>query len=196
MTRHTKITKDLLKRIQELPNKHSETRYLNFRQITKRTGASARNLRYVLDHQLLGEGVFTSKDKPQTSYGVVRQFSIRSSFVLSLAGVMLEAGLRSGLVHKAITGLFNWATSSIDFRHGPSLAPFLVFIWAEGLVVEIGDGVNIRVRVHTSRLANIKLPYPKPTDWQTIDNGSPVAGKYMPLVALRLDLGAIRKKLD
>jgi hypothetical protein len=196
MTQRVKTTEEWIKWIQEFPMGHPETRYLDFRKITRRTGASTRNLRYVLDHHLLGEGVFTSKDKIETGYGVVRQFSVCSSFVLSLAGVMLEAGLRSGLIHKAITGLFNWATSSIDFRHGPSLAPFLVFVWSKGLIVEIGDGANIRIRVHAGRLTNIKPPCPKSTGWRTIDSGSPVAGKYKPLVSLRLDLGAIRNKLD
>jgi hypothetical protein len=196
MTQRVKTTEEWIKLFREFPKGHPETRYLDFRKITRRTGASARNLRYVLDHHLLGDGVFTSEDKAETGYGVARQFSVYSSFMLSLAGVMLEAGLRSGLVRKAIKGILDWAVSGAESSYGPSIASFSIFTWSKGLVVEIGDGVNIRIRVHAGRLANIKLPCPKPTDWQTIDSGSPVAGKFMPLVALRLDLGAIRKKLD
>jgi hypothetical protein len=196
MTRHIKTSKELIKWIQEFPTGDPETRYLDFQEITRRTGASARNLKYVIDHELLGEGIFRKEDKLKTGYGVARQFSVYSSFMLSLAGVMLEAGLRSGLVRKAIKGILDWAVSGAESSYGPSIASFSIFTWSKGLVVEIGDGVNIRIRVHAGRLANIKRPCPKPTDWQTIDSGSPVAGKYMPLVALRLDLGAIRKKLD
>ena len=196
MTGRSRETEDLIAQFREAVEATPEPRLFDFREITRRTGASARNLRYVLDHQLLGASAFTRADRPHTSYGVARQFSVYGSFLLSLAALMLEMGLRSGLVKQAINGLFRWAGSDVGGRSGLTLARFRVFVWSPGIVVEIGSGANLRVQVNGDRLPNLDIPGPEPTGWTSIETGEPVASGYAPVVTVRLDLGELRRKLD
>jgi len=196
MSKRSTATDDLITQFREAVEATPDLKLYDFREIARRTGASARNLRYVLDHQLLGASVFTKADKPHTRYGVARQFSVYGSFLLSLAAAMLEMGLRSGLVKQAINGLFRWAGSDADGRRRLTLARFRLFVWSPGIVVEIGSGANLRVQVDRDRLPTLDIPGPEPTGWASIETGEPVASGYAPVVTVRLDLGELRRKLD
>ena len=68
MAKRSKETEDWVRRFREAVEAAPEPKLLDFREIARRTGALARNLRYVLDHGLLGMNVFSKADKPQTPY--------------------------------------------------------------------------------------------------------------------------------
>lgn len=190
----TEIRQRDFERLVERAKTLAPAKMFSFREIEQRTGASQRNLRYVLDHDLAGDAMFSGSDKLGQGRGVVQQFTVFTGFIVALAALMLESGLRGGLARNAMQFLFQWATAKSGRPYGRKIQAFLVFSWAQELVVEIGDGTRIRVLSAPGKVPP-RIPCPAGTDWRLLDTGEACPGDYRPVIAVRLDLGALATKL-
>lgn len=187
---------DMVKSIQEVLRNPPTVKLLSFRDIEQRTGVLQRHIRYIRDHNLLGRDAFLESDNLEPGRGIARGLSMFSGFIASLAAMMMESGLRSGIVRKTFDHLLRWAASGIHCKQGRGIQAFMVFTWAGSICVEVGDGKNIRILVTDHRNTESRLPCPTEMPWENIETGHCLADGYVPLVVIRLNLAELKKKLE
>lgn len=195
MTATIQLTEDQKRQIVDILRNPPAVRHLTFRALQERTGVSRRNLRYVLDHALIPKGMFRAIDRPASGRGVARELSPFSGFVVTLAALMLDSGLRGPLVQRAMKALMEWAVSTISWTVGPAIGAFLLYTWAPGLIVEIADGASIRVNVTAKDLPESRTGCPRGLPWTDIKMEQSRPNGYAPLVSVRLYLGELKSNL-
>jgi hypothetical protein len=144
--------------------------------LAQSSGIPVRKLRYVLDHGLLPGAQDNSQGR-----GTARAFTFFGCFVIVVAALMLEAGLRRSLVRDCLAAL-----SRNPKRRINEVPLYRAFAHDELAQLEIGDWRFARLIVTpTSRPA-------LDTGWLALSDVRPPDDPYTPLVCVVLDLGQIR----
>ena len=151
-----------------LPN-YGNYSNMDLAEISRRTKIDTRRMRYVLEYGLIPNAGKSSKGR-----GSARQFSDPTAFLLTLAALMLDAGLRRPMVKffaKDLADFFEEKAGDLDFNVTAPVAGRVFFI-------EIADGVNRRAGADIDQN----------TPWRQIKTGAAIESGYKPLVIIRFDL--------
>jgi len=150
-----------------LPN-YGNYSNMDLAEISRRTKIDTRRMRYVLEYGLIPNAGKSSKGR-----GSARQFSDPTAFLLTLAALMLDGGLRRPMVKlftKSIADSFVEDVGSLDFN--------LTAVAGRVFNIEIADGVNRRAGADIDQN----------TPWRQIKTGAAIESGYKPLVIIRFDL--------
>jgi hypothetical protein len=150
----------------------------NLAEISQSSGVEVRKLRYVLDHRILPGAQDASQGR-----GTARAFTPFEAFVIVVAALMLEAGLRRALVRDCMA-----AVARGYFRHLDRIPLYRAFSYGEPARLEVADWEYVRVTVAAHP------PWPaSDTGWLPLGQGRPPDDSYSPRVCLVLDVGQIRR---
>ena len=144
-----------------------------------RTGISPRQLRYVLEHDVLPAGKTASEGR-----GNERSFTEFEAFGIAFAALMFKGGLRRGTVKKCIAVI---CPSGRDMDKNPLYQA----LYASGETkLDIGDNLNVRM-YGKSKLRSGNFD----TGWRQIATGAELADEYQPDIKVQIDAGKLRRKL-
>ena len=148
-------------------------------EIAERTGLTTRQLRYVLEHDVLPGVQDTSKGR-----GCERGFTEFSAFGIACAAMMFRAGLRRSTVKRCIAML---CPGRRKFSEMPL---YLAFMATGQAALEVADSHNLRLESSGNlRAHNFD------TNWRQIDTGAVLESGYRPDVIVRIDVAKLRDKL-
>lgn len=140
------------------------------------SGLSIRRIRYVIDQKLLPGSSFRSRGR-----GAVRVFTHFEAFGISVAAMMLEAGLKRKLVQQSMKLICKPAS-----RRGNDAPLLQAFDSQKNVRLEIGDWQHIRLAV---------VPEPSSNGtWHSL-YGTGTREAYHPIVTLAIDVGQIRGQI-
>jgi DNA-binding transcriptional MerR regulator len=157
---------------------------MDIAEIAHRAGLPPRRLRYVLEHNMLPMLSRIGQGK-----GVTRDYDARQSFVLALAALLFEAGLRRELVQEFLDHL----NSAVTGKKSPGYGKLLDAVFGDVAVshVEIADDSNLRlVRKKLKRASE------GGGRWVQITTGAGIETTYEPLVVVRVAVGLLRERLQ
>ncbi len=155
---------------------------MDIAEIATRAGLRPRKLRYVLEHNML-----PMLNRIAQGKGVTRDYDARQAFVLALAALLFEAGLRRDLVQEFLDHL----NSVVTGKKSPGYGKLLDAVFADDAVthVEIADDANLR-------LVRKKATGEGGGRWVQITTGAGIAKGYEPLVVVRVAVGLLRARLQ
>lgn len=149
-------------------------------QLSQITGLPLRRVRYVLEHRVLPDTAKASRGRR-----VPRSFSGFEAFGIAIAAVMMVAGLKRSLVAECLETL---TTRPLLPKSAEECALLRAYGTSGQTVIDVGDGVNIRV--HASGGYR-----PFDTNWRQATTGAPVDRNYAPLVMIRIDVDRLRQPI-
>lgn len=185
---------------EDLDEQRSRARPLDrytFAAVADKVGVSARDLRYVLDHDLLPTKFLAREESLHQGRGVTRMLSKAGAFAVALPAVMLRLGLRREGVRRIMEALLSWATSQTQRLNRTSdLGAFLLFLMASAVRLEVADGKALRMEVDQQLLptqAGHLAPHALP--WTDLETKQAMPEGFRPLMSVRLDLGVLIDRL-
>ena len=153
---------------------------MDLQELSRRSGIGGRRLRYVLDHGLVpGLRIEIAEGE----VGRRRKFADDVGVGIACAAHLVELGLSHDTIRLFLGALARLHIGEklllrcIFERHGDLPRGEL------GCVAELGDGVNVRVRVPD--------PINYDSKWHAPDNPAPLSSEYRPTTRIVLDLGRI-----
>lgn len=168
---------------------------MDFAEIRKRTGLGLRQLRYVVDYDVLDPRYYGRGDRAQTGHGVAREFSAFAAFAVALATVFRETGLSRDNVQRALKVVFDWMKPTNIPGDHPMVDAFLVFNLAAAIDVEIADGKFLRVVAKKPRSSRTGMDIPKTSDWINLDQGGKSVAAPKALFTTMISLSKLRDVL-
>lgn len=196
MEHEIELTDDQRRRLTAVLRNPPEVRLFTVRHICDRFGIAPRTVRYAIDKGLVPAEVFGRADQKGAGFGVTRQFSEFSAFMIGLAGVTLEAAVTGPLVSKIMRILLDWAGRNMGGQRAPALRAFLLFRWARHIVLEIGEGKAVRVIVRSAPAeADEVIPSPNAMPWMNIESKVEQGPEFAPVVTVQMDLARLLNKL-
>lgn len=168
---------------------------MDFRELAERTGLGVRQLRYIVDYQVLAPRYYGKEDRAKTGHGVPREFSKFVSFSIALAAVLREAGLTRERVRSALDILFAWASPRAIAGAHAMLDAFVVFRSADALNIEIRDGVDLRVEAKAPRTKNARRKVPASSAWTNLDSGKVIQRKGTAMFVSRISLAELSRRV-
>lgn len=157
---------------------------MDLQTLHKKTRLSLRQLRYILDHDILpGTRVATDPSK----VGRPRSFTEFEGFSIAVAASLREAGLRRSVLSRifAILAEPKWDTPG---SHRPRISPleaaFSPSKAKEVSIIEIADGRYLTLSIAGNRIEGIDLQA----------NGA-ISKKYEARVTVTVNLGRVRDEL-
>jgi hypothetical protein len=147
---------------------------LSLAEISNRTGIEPRVLRYVLEHDAVPFAGNVGRGR-----GTARHFSQTQAFILALAALMFDAGLRRSAVVALIGDLAHFLGKNeprFEFTASDQQA---------SMFVEIADGLNFRTR----RIGGTT------SDWLQIGTRASLGVTYRPLVVIGFDAAVLGRRL-
>jgi len=147
--------------------------------ISRRTGLTTRQLRYVLEHRVLPGRQGTSRGR-----GCEREFTEFAAFGIACAAMLFRAGLRRAPVKRCIEIL-----CPVGRAFG-EMPLYQAFMASGEAVLEIADYQNLRLK-STGILRKHNLD----TDWRQIDTGAVLQAGYRPSVTVSIDVAKLREEL-
>jgi hypothetical protein len=158
-----------------LPNYGNHIR-MTLAELSHRTKIDTRRMRYALEYKLIPNAAKASKGR-----GSERQFSNLTSFFLTLAALMLDAGLRRPLIKSVISDMADFILKSKGNLDFDICAPEP----GRAFIIEIADGTNRRA----GSAIDEKTP------WRQIRTGAQVETAYKPLAIIRFDIAHLANLL-
>jgi hypothetical protein len=150
--------------------------------LSKVSGLPLRRLRYVLEH-----GVLPGAAKASRGRRIPRSFTGFESFSIAVAAVLMEGGQRRSSVADCI-GILTVEPSPHPARVECPL--FHAYLSSGEARLEVGDGVNVRVR-------GVRGNKHFDTGWLQAATGVSLTKSYVPFVMMSIDVtrlsGPIRK---
>lgn len=148
---------------------------MDIAEIARRTKIKPERLRYVLDRGAVPNGSRFGQGR-----GSARDLPDNEAFVVAAAAKLIDGGVRKPFARGFIRGMTaghapQWTKIREDMLQKDSVA-----------VMEVGDGVYIRVRQ-----AN-KAEAPK---WVRLRDRQPAPEGYVPVVVVSVDMAALAKEL-
>ncbi len=144
-----------------------------------RTGITPRQLRYVLEHDVLPAGKIASVGR-----GNERSFTEFEAFGIAFAALLFKGGLRRGIVKNCISVI---CPPGRDMKKNPLYQS----LYASGdTKLDIGDNLNVRM-YGKSKLRSGNFD----TGWRQIETGAQLTEEYQPDIRVQIDAGKLRHKL-
>lgn len=160
--------------MEQLPNVGNA---MDIAEIATKSAIETRRLRYALEHSVVAFGNRVSRGR-----GMRRQFSDPESFILALAALMLDSGIRRHVVEFVVKDFSTFVMQekgSLDFPQTGSAARQMYF--------EIADGVNYRTR--DGSVAGSQ------GTWTQTKTKAELANTYRPMVVITLDVAELHRRL-
>ena len=170
-----------------MTNMGNKPRKLDLAEISQKTGIPSRRLRYVLDH-----GIFLNIGKASAGRGARRNFYEYEAFGIACAALLLESGLRQGVVRGVMEIL---TKSDVGPSFGYVDALLIHALDSEKFaLLEVGDGVN--VRLSTAGFKDLVIVPVRDTGWRQVATGAKLSKDYEPLIKVSIDAKRLRERLD
>jgi hypothetical protein len=168
---------------------------MDFAEMRKCTGLGLRQLRYVVDYEVLDPKYCGRENTAQTGHGVAREFSQFGAFTVVLATVLREVGLSRRRVRSALEAIFDWVSpKSIPGEH-PLVDAFMMFRGAAAIDLEIVDGQFLRVLAKESRSSRSGISIPKTSLWINLEQGGKTESAPKALFVTTISLLELSKRL-
>jgi hypothetical protein len=168
---------------------------MNFAEIGQRTKLGLRQLRYVVDYEVLDPEYYGQTDRAQTGHGIAREFSLFAAFAVAMTTVLRETGLNRSRVRSALEAILDWASlSNIPGEHA-MLDTFVVFRAADAIDIEIADGKFLRVVAKKPRSSRTGMGIPKTSSWINLDEGGQTDSAPKALFTTRISLCELLDRL-
>ena len=168
---------------------------MDFAEMGRRTGLGIRQLRYVVDYDVLEPRYYGRQDKARTGHGVAREFSPFAAFAVALTAVLRETGLDRGRARSALDAIFDWASPSDVLGDHPMIDSFIAFRAADAIDVEIVNGKSLRIVARKSRSQRTGESVPPTSPWIDLDQGREIDGAPDVLFTTTVSLRELSERL-
>lgn len=154
---------------------------MDIAELATRTGLPPRRLRYVFDH-----GVLPGTEQAGEGRGIPRTLTAFEAFGVALAAILLESGLKRGLVAACLAEAVGRVSRSTTMDQVPLYQAFQ----ARSAWLEVGDGRY--VRLHGKGQHEVSRDFD--TGWKPLGVAA-APSAYTPLVMVQIDLGGLRRRI-
>jgi hypothetical protein len=155
---------------------------MDIAELATRTGLSTRKLRYVFDQRVL-----PGTQQWAEGRGIPRSFTAFEAFGIALAALLLESGLKRGLV----AGCLFEAVGRFGRDTPVNQIPLYQAFAADSAWLEVGDGLYLRL--HGKGQPGVNRDFD--TGWRPLTQGEVEPRGYHPLVRMQVDLTALRRRV-